>query len=63
VRTIGQIERVFVVVDDKVGLRIVKTGTRDGERLQIVSGLDAGERVVVSPPAGLREGQSVNVRP
>jgi RND family efflux transporter MFP subunit len=63
VRTIGQIERVFVVVDDKVGLRIVKTGTRDGERLQIVSGLDAGERVVVSPPAGLREGHSVNVRP
>jgi RND family efflux transporter MFP subunit len=63
VRTVGQIERVFVVVDGKVLLRIVRTGAHDGERVQIVSGLDAGETVVVSPPAGLRDGQPIRVQP
>ncbi len=44
-------------------LRLVKSGARAGDRLEILSGLDAGERVVVNPPAGLREGQALEILP
>lgn len=59
----GQMEMVFVV--DKAGaqLRLVKTGKRLGDELEIVSGLAAGEVVVVSGAEPLREGQPVEVRP
>jgi multidrug efflux pump subunit AcrA (membrane-fusion protein) len=41
----------------------VKSGRGDGDRLEILSGLSAGERVVVAPPATLREGQPLEVQP
>jgi multidrug efflux pump subunit AcrA (membrane-fusion protein) len=41
----------------------VKSGAARGDRLEIVAGLTEGERVVVAPPAGLREGQSLEVLP
>lgn len=59
VSAVGQLERVFVVVQGRTVLRLVKTGARTGDRIEILAGLDAGESVVVAPPAGLREGQSV----
>lgn len=62
VSVVGQLERVFVVVQGRAVLRLVKTGARTGDRIEILAGLDAGESVVVVPPAGLREGQSVDVR-
>ncbi len=60
----GQMERVFVASDDRHAvLRLVKTGdTRDGQT-EILAGLAAGDRVVVSPPAGLRDGQPLEVQP
>ena len=61
---LGQMERVFVVGENnRAVLRLVKTGATRGERLEILSGLDAGERVVVAPPAGLREGQTLEILP
>lgn len=63
VRSIGQIERVFVVTDGRAMLRIVKTGARSDTHVQIVSGLVGGERVVLSPPPGLRDGHAVDVTP
>ena len=63
VSRVGQMERVFVVgADRRAGLRLVKTGATHGERIEILSGLDAGETIIVAPPAGLREGQSLEVR-
>lgn len=63
VSRVGQMERVFVVgADRRAVLRLVKTGAvRDG-RVEILAGLDEGESVVVAPPAGLREGQPLEVR-
>ncbi|MFI5337383.1 MAG: efflux RND transporter periplasmic adaptor subunit, partial [Opitutales bacterium] len=60
----GQMERVFVAGDGlHAVLRLVKTGAgRDG-LVEILSGLGAGERVVTNPPAGLREGQPLEVQP
>jgi multidrug efflux pump subunit AcrA (membrane-fusion protein) len=51
---------VFVTgADGRTALRLVKTGATRNDRVEILAGLDAGERVVVEPPAGLREGQPV----
>jgi RND family efflux transporter MFP subunit len=44
-------------------LRLVKTGAVRGDRVEILSGLNTGERVVLNPPAGLREGQWLEVQP
>jgi RND family efflux transporter MFP subunit len=59
----GQMERAFVVgAEKRAVLRLVKTGRAHGERIEILSGLEAGESVVVAPPASLREGQPLEVR-
>jgi RND family efflux transporter MFP subunit len=63
VQLFGQIERVFVVTGSRATMRFVKTGLRENERVQILSGLDSGETVVVSPPATLRDGHPVRVLP
>lgn len=44
-------------------LRLVKTGAVRGDRVEILAGLADGERIVVDPPAGLREGQILEVAP
>lgn len=60
----GQMERVFVITADNLaGLRLVKTGTATGDRIEILSGLNAGERIVATPPAGLRDGQPLEILP
>ena len=62
VTTIGQMERVFVARDGRAELRLVKAGAVRGGRVEILSGLAEGERVVVTPPAGLREGQPLQAQ-
>lgn len=60
----GQMERVFTVGENRrASLRLVKTGARHGDRIEIVSGLDATDRVVVAPPATLRDGQPLDLVP
>jgi len=57
----GQLEQVFVVANGHASMRLVKTGrTRDGN-VEILSGLDDSETVVLNPDANLRDGQPVNV--
>jgi RND family efflux transporter MFP subunit len=59
----GQMERVYVVNAGRAQLRLVKAGAREGDRVQIAAGLDAGEVVVVAPSAALRDGQLVEIQP
>ncbi len=60
----GQMERIFVAGENnRAVLRLVKSGATRGDHREIVSGLSDGERVVVAPPAGLREGQTLEVLP
>lgn len=59
----GQMERMFVVENGRAVLRLVKTGRTTGDRLEILSGLNAGEQVVLAPPAALRDGQAVTLQP
>jgi len=59
----GQMERVFVVEQSRAVLRLVKTGRTSGERIEILSGVNAGEHVVIAPPAALRDGSPVTSQP
>ncbi len=59
----GQMEMVFVVVDQHARLRLVKTGKRIGDETEIVSGLEVGEAVVVEGGVALVDGQPVEVKP
>lgn len=63
VTTFGQMERVFVVAEGRAGLRLVKTGAVRGDRVEVLAGLADGDRIVTNPPAGLREGQPLEVLP
>ncbi len=56
---IGQVERAFVSKDGKLQLRIIKTGVRDGEWIQVLSGLSKDEQVVLFPSHELRDGQPI----
>ncbi len=57
----GQMEFVTVVKDGRAQLRIVKVVRRDDGTVEIISGLDAGEQIVVEGAA--RDGQRVEVKP
>lgn len=64
VSLLGQMERVFLAGEgNRAVLRIVRTGARRGEAVEVLAGLDAGDRVVLAPAATLREGQPLEVQP
>jgi len=52
----------FVVRGDRVERRAVKLGGADGDRVEVVAGLQAGDRVVISPPPELNDGGKVIVK-
>lgn len=52
---------VLVVMADTVRRRMVTLGEMAGDRRVVLSGLTAGDRLVFSPPPGLRDGQPVRV--
>ncbi|HXR49367.1 MAG TPA: efflux RND transporter periplasmic adaptor subunit [Candidatus Limnocylindrales bacterium] len=58
----GEMELVFVVASGRAQLRIIKTGERVGDEVELVSGVDAGEQVVVDGAARLTDGQPVEVK-
>jgi len=59
--TFGQMERVFVVSEGRAQLRIVKTGATQESHIEIVSGLESGEQVIIAPPSTLRDGQPLEI--
>jgi RND family efflux transporter MFP subunit len=59
----GQLELLFVVNTNHAQLRIVRTGARVGDEMEIISGLDTGETVVVGGAESLLDGQPVVAKP
>ena len=53
---------VFLIAGDVAERRAVRTGGMDGDRMEVLAGLNAGDRVVVSPPATLTDGAMIVVR-
>jgi RND family efflux transporter MFP subunit len=58
----GQLQSVFVVEDGAARTRLLTTGQRTGDFLEVLSGLSAGERVVAPVPTGLQDGARLGVR-
>ncbi len=61
VQSFGQLERVFVELDGRVRLQLVKTGQIVDDLIEILSGVSAGDRVVVSDTRELVDGRRVTV--
>lgn len=55
----GQLDRVFVVADGRAQARFVTLGERQAGLVEVLSGLDRGERVIVAPKRDLRDGLAV----
>src|SRR5438093_3381913 len=53
------VNRVFVVDGDKLAARELKVGDRTGDRIEILNGVKAGERVAVSDVEKLVDGMKV----
>ncbi|MBK7579625.1 MAG: efflux RND transporter periplasmic adaptor subunit [Myxococcales bacterium] len=58
----GQLELVFVADKGRAQLRLVRTGAEHGDQIDILSGLDAGESVIVSNASLLSDGQPIEVK-
>ncbi len=58
----GQMEIVFVVVDRRAQLRLVKTGKHLEKEVEVVSGLSPGDQIVVQGADQLFDGQPVEAR-
>jgi RND family efflux transporter MFP subunit len=58
----GQLQSVFVVEDGVAHTRLITTGRRTGHAVEVLSGLNAGEKVVLPVPVGLQDGAKVEVR-
>jgi len=58
----GQMETAFVVTNGVASMRLVKTGKRMGELVEILSGLREGEDLVVQGAEKLHDGQRVAAR-
>ncbi len=54
---------VFVARDGVAHKRTVELGLEDSERLEITSGLEPGERIVVAGQGGLKDGSTIKVLP
>jgi RND family efflux transporter MFP subunit len=57
------VQQVYVVRDGVVHLVAVKVGLQTPSQIQVVSGLQAGEKVIVGRHTGLSDGQKVDAQP
>jgi RND family efflux transporter MFP subunit len=56
----GQLTLVFVVdARDRARMRLVRLSRAAGDHVEVVAGLDAGERIVVDPPASIADGAPI----
>ena len=59
----GQLQSVFVVKSGIARTRIINTAGRSGDSVEVLSGLNPGEKVVSPVPPALQDGARVEVRP
>jgi membrane fusion protein, multidrug efflux system len=57
----GQMEQVFVVDQGVARMRLVRSGAGSGDRVEILSGLRAGDQVVTSAEGALQDGQPLEI--
>ena len=62
VRTSEGVSVTFVMAGERLERRAVKVGANEGDQVEIISGLNAGDRVVVDGPATLADGMRAKER-
>lgn len=62
IKSEGGASYVFLVRQNTVERRAVKTGGTDGDRVEVLAGLKGGDQVVIAPPAELAEGKQIEVK-
>ena len=63
VETQGQLQSVMVEESGVARARLVSLGAAREEAIEVLSGLRAGDRLILPRPAGLVDGAPVEVRP
>lgn len=58
----GQLEIVFTVANRSAQMRLVKTGKRVGDEVEVLSGLHPGDAVVIDGASQLTDGQPVEAK-
>ena len=59
----GQLQSVFVAENGIARTRLITLGDKSNERVEVLSGLSAGEKVIFPAPQGLTDGATVEVKP
>jgi RND family efflux transporter MFP subunit len=59
----GQLQSVFVADNGIARARLITAGQKVKDRVEVLSGLSAGEKVIFPVPHGLADGARVEVRP
>ncbi len=59
IQALGQIDRVFVIKDEQVSLRLIRKGMQVDGLVEVLSGLEPGEEIVVDTTQPLINGQKV----
>lgn len=57
----GQMDKVFVAEHGKARLRLVRTGVRIGDQVEILAGLNGGEEIIISNNELLVNGQPLTI--
>ena len=63
VREQGQLQIAFVASGDTARARMITTGEKRGEWVEVLSGMNPGETVINPPPPFLADGAKIEVRP
>jgi len=53
---------VYVISGDSAARRPVRVGGTDGDRLEVLAGLHAGDRVILSPTKDIKDGTKIIVK-
>ncbi len=61
ISSFGQMERVFVAVEDKARLRLVRTGKEYSQGVEILSGLNPGDRLIIQQTERLKDGRPITL--
>ncbi|MEO7272575.1 MAG: efflux RND transporter periplasmic adaptor subunit [Vicinamibacterales bacterium] len=62
VRSVDGRTVVFVIKEDRVERRAITVGNTNGDQMDVLSGVNAGERVVLEPPAAMKDGDRIKVQ-
>jgi hypothetical protein len=59
----GQLESVFVAEGGVAHTRLITLGEKGKDQTEVLSGLNAGEKVIFPVPQGVTDGTKIEVRP